>query len=101
MRDEQYGDNPALTELRRTLDGGLARMRLDKKALAVRARLGRTTVSQAFQSDGPVPSAQTVAVLARVLKLPAAELLTLQRDAAGVGGGGGGEHSGPGRPIGE
>ena len=73
-------------------------MRLNKTDLASRAGLGRTTVSQAFQTDGPVPSAQTVAALARALKLPAEELLALQRDAAG---GGGGARPGPGRLIGE
>ncbi|MEV8562001.1 helix-turn-helix transcriptional regulator [Streptomyces sp. NPDC051917] len=98
MRDEQNGHNPALTELRRMLNSGLARMRLNKTALARRADLGRTTVSQAFQTNGPVPSAQTVAALARALKLPVEELLALQRDAAG---GGGGERPMPGRLIAE
>ncbi|WP_405673353.1 helix-turn-helix domain-containing protein [Streptomyces canus] len=98
MRDEQNGHNPTLTELRRKLDAGLARMRLNKTDLARRTGLGRTTVSQAFQTDGPVPSAQTVTALARVLKLPVEELLALQRDAAG---GESGEGSRPGRLIGQ
>ncbi|MFD7935340.1 helix-turn-helix domain-containing/SEL1-like repeat protein [Streptomyces sp. NPDC059755] len=98
MRDEQNGHNPALTELRRRLDDGLARMRLNKTLLAGRAGLGRTTVSEAFQADRPVPSAQTVAALARALDLPVQELLALHRDAAGRGGG---ERPGPGRLIGE
>ncbi|MET8453505.1 helix-turn-helix domain-containing protein [Streptomyces sp. NPDC005209] len=98
MRDEQNGHNPALTELRRRLSDGLAKFGLNQTELAGRARLGRTTVSQAFQSGGPVPSERTVAALARALKLPVEELLTLQRDAAG---GGGGERPGPGRLIGE
>lgn len=98
MRDEQNGQNPALTELRRRLDDGRVRMRLNKTDLARRAGLGRTTVSEAFQTEGPVPSVQTVAALARALKLPVEECLALQRDAAG---GGGGERPGPGRLIGE
>ncbi|MFH8392182.1 hypothetical protein [Streptomyces sp. NPDC018036] len=101
MRDEQDGNNPALAELRRRLDAGLKRTRLDKKALAGLAGLGRTTVQEAFQADGPVPSKRTVKELARVLKLPVEELLTLQRDAATAGKGGGGEQPGPGRPIAE
>ncbi|MFE1927543.1 hypothetical protein ACFW91_33935 [Streptomyces asoensis] len=95
MRDEQL-DNPALTELRGKLAAGLAHMRLNKTNLAGRAGLGRTTVSEAFQADGPVPSAQTVTLLARALQLPVEDLLALQRHAAG-----GGERPGPGRLIGE
>ncbi|MEU3034717.1 tetratricopeptide repeat protein [Streptomyces griseoaurantiacus] len=98
MRDKRSSDNPALTELRRMLSSGLARMQLDKTALARRAGLGRTTVSQAFQTGGPVPSAQTVAALAQALKLPSEELLALQRDAAR---GGVDERPGPGRLIAE
>ncbi|MBL1109751.1 tetratricopeptide repeat protein [Streptomyces sp. 5-8] len=96
MHDDQSGDSPALTDLRRRLEAGRARMRLSKTDLAGRAALGRTTVSEAFQIDGPVPSAETVAALARALRLPVGELLELQRDAAG-----GGERPGPGRLIGE
>ncbi|MFB7248310.1 hypothetical protein ACFCYX_38355 [Streptomyces populi] len=96
VHDEQNGDNQALTELRRRLHDGLALSGLNKTQLAARTSLGRTTVSQAFQADGPVPSAQTVAVLARALKLPVEELLVLQRETAGNG-----ERPGPGRLIGE
>ncbi|MET7938235.1 helix-turn-helix transcriptional regulator [Streptomyces sp. NPDC005322] len=96
MRDEQNGNNPALAELRRMLSSGLARMRLDKTALAGRAGLGRTTVSQAFQTDGPVPSAKTVAALAQALKLPSEDLLVLQREAARSGVN---DRPGPGRLI--
>nr|WP_253267621.1 helix-turn-helix domain-containing protein [Streptomyces asoensis] len=71
-------------------------MRLDKTALAGRAGLGRTIVSQAFQADGPVPSARTVAALAQALKLPVEELLVLRREAAR---GGVDERPGPGRLI--
>ncbi|MGW2746571.1 hypothetical protein [Streptomyces sp. NPDC001450] len=98
VHDEQNGHDPALTELRRRLEDGLARSQLNKTDLARRVGLGRTTVSAAFQSDGPVPSAETVAVLARALRLPAEELLELRRAAAGGGGGG---RPGPGRAIGE
>ncbi|MET7606410.1 helix-turn-helix domain-containing protein [Streptomyces avermitilis] len=99
---DHNGDSPALTALRRRLEAGRARMRLNKTDLAGRAGLGRTTVSQAFRSGGPVPSAETVAALARALKLPVDELLELQRDAAEGGAGGrGGERPGPGRLIGE
>ncbi len=90
------GVNPALTELRRKLNDGLARSRMDKKDLPGRSGLGRTTVWEALQDGEPVPSERTVGALARALKLPAEELLALQRDAAG---GGGGTRSAPGRPI--
>ncbi|MEU2916523.1 hypothetical protein ACWCQ0_43415 [Streptomyces massasporeus] len=100
MDDVQADGNAALSELRRRLNDGLAQARLTKTQLAARTRLGRTTVSGAFQSGNPVPSAQTVAALARVLKLPEGELLKLRRDAAGGPGEDGGR-SGPGRPIGQ
>ncbi|MET9106691.1 hypothetical protein [Streptomyces zhihengii] len=95
---QQSEHHPALTELRRRLNGGLARARLDKTQLATRAQLGRTTVSEAFGADGRVPSEKTVAALARALKLPVQELLELQRTATASDAGSG---SGPGRPIGE
>jgi len=72
----------ALAELRKRLSDGLAASGLDKTQLARRAALGRTTVSEAFQQDGPVPSARTVAVLAYKLGLPPDELLELRRTAA-------------------
>ncbi|GAA4547456.1 hypothetical protein GCM10023097_29200 [Streptomyces collinus] len=83
MRDEQNGHDPALTELRRKLSDGLAKLGLNQTQLARRAELGRTTVSQAFQNGGPMPSERTVAALARALKLPVEELLALRRDASG------------------
>ncbi|MEV6002194.1 helix-turn-helix transcriptional regulator [Streptomyces griseomycini] len=101
MHDEQAGHTPdaALTELRRRLEGGMARTRLKKTDLVARTGLSRTTVQLAFQTDGPVPSGPTVAALARVLKLPVGELLELRRTAAQkpdtVPTGG------PGRPIGQ
>ncbi|MFB8247380.1 hypothetical protein ACFC5X_20340 [Streptomyces sp. NPDC055952] len=92
------GDNPALTELRGRLSDGLTRNRINKTELARRSELGRTTVSEAFQTGGPVPSARTVQVLAEALKLPVAELLDLQRDADQ---GGGAQRPVPGRAIGQ
>ncbi|MEU6547902.1 helix-turn-helix domain-containing protein [Streptomyces sp. NPDC046859] len=96
MHDEQRGPEQALTELRGRLADGLARMRLNKTDLAGRAGLGRTTVHEVFKADGSVPSAPTVAALARALKLPVEELLALRRDASGNG-----ERSGLGKLIGE
>ncbi|MFE2528009.1 helix-turn-helix domain-containing protein [Streptomyces sp. NPDC059382] len=90
----------ALTELRRALDDGLARAGLNKSQLAARTGLGRTTVSQAFQADGGVPSAATVAALADALRLPSGKLLDLRRQAAGDTGTAE-DVSGPGKPIGE
>jgi tetratricopeptide (TPR) repeat protein len=92
------GDNPALAQLRGKLSDGLARNRINKTELARRSGLGRTTVSEAFQVGGPVPSAHTVEALARAFKLPVGELLALQRD---VDGGWGGKRPVPGRPIGQ
>ncbi|NWF27990.1 helix-turn-helix domain-containing/SEL1-like repeat protein [Streptomyces sp. PKU-EA00015] len=87
-----------MIELHNRLSDGLARARLNKSQLAVQTGLGRTTVSEAFRPDGSVPSAETVAALARVLKLPQEELLALRRAAAGpvVQ-----DDPGPGKPIGE
>ncbi|MFI7406931.1 tetratricopeptide repeat protein [Streptomyces sp. NPDC049541] len=82
MHDEHTQHNPALTELRRRLSEGLACARLTKTQLAAKAKLGRTTVQQAFQPGGPVPSAETVAAVARALALSTGELLELQRTAA-------------------
>ncbi|OEJ29073.1 hypothetical protein AS594_36355 [Streptomyces agglomeratus] len=82
MRGEQNDRSAALAELRTRLSSGLARSGLTKTQLARQAGLGRTLVSEAFKADGPPPSARTVAALARALKLPAEELLHLQRAAA-------------------
>ncbi|MGW0703035.1 hypothetical protein ACWD0A_27715 [Streptomyces sp. NPDC002867] len=100
MHDERTGHTPdsALTELRRRLEGGLARARLKKTALVARTGLSRTTVQQAFQADGPVPSAPTVTALASALRLPVDDLQALQRAAAG---GGNSERPGLGQPIGQ
>ncbi|WP_328373763.1 helix-turn-helix domain-containing protein (plasmid) [Streptomyces sp. NBC_00445] len=99
--DMQNGSSPALTELRKRLSDGLARIRLNKTDLAKRAGLGRTTVQEAFRSGGPVPSAETVAALARALKLPPEELMELRRLAAAEPSSGAVDASGPGRPIDE
>lgn len=82
MHDEHTEHNQALTQLRRRLSEGLACARLTKTQLAARAKLGRTTVQKAFQPGGLVPSAETVAALAHVLRLPEGELLELQETAA-------------------
>ncbi|MFK4227565.1 hypothetical protein [Streptomyces sp. NPDC019890] len=76
---EDAGDNRELAELRRRLGDALARSGLTKTQLAARAGLGRTATQLAFQAGGPVPSAATVAALARVLDLPLEELLELRR----------------------
>ncbi|CAL9676857.1 hypothetical protein SUDANB176_07848 (plasmid) [Streptomyces sp. enrichment culture] len=100
VHDERTGHTPdsALTELRRRLEGGLVRARLKKTDLVARTGLSRTTVQLAFQTDGPVPSTQTVTALARALKLPMEELQALQRIVAGDGSS---DRLGPGRPIGQ
>ncbi|WP_405467132.1 hypothetical protein [Streptomyces canus] len=71
----------ALTTLRERLEDGLASSGMTKTQLAARADLGRTTVQTAFQLNGPVPSAGTVAALAQALRLPKSELLELRRSA--------------------
>lgn len=80
---------------RRTERGGVAR----SPQLAAQARLGGTTVSEALSSRKPVPSAETVVAMARVLRLPEGELLELRRTA--VEEAVTAARGGPGRPIGE
>ncbi|MEV6576426.1 helix-turn-helix domain-containing protein [Streptomyces sp. NPDC051577] len=101
MHGGQDHQGAALIELRRMLDDGRARAGLNKTQLAARTGLGRTTVSAAFQADGGVPSADTVAALADALKLPHGRLLELRREAAGDSGTAAGDVSGPGKPISE
>ncbi|MFJ1933523.1 tetratricopeptide repeat protein [Kitasatospora sp. NPDC088160] len=91
----------ARAELCDRLEGGLARRRLTKTQLANRVKLSRTTVHTAFQLTGPVPSAATVAALARALCLSADELLGLRRVAAGEAELAHGVEEGLGRPIAE
>ncbi|MFI0933875.1 hypothetical protein ACH4RG_19365 [Streptomyces sp. NPDC021019] len=96
------GREEALAELRELLADALANARLTKSQLAIRASLGRTTVSEAYQVGRPVPSAVTVAALARALKLPDEKrnlLLALRRRAAGESGDGPIVCGGPGRPV--
>ncbi|MFB6809975.1 helix-turn-helix domain-containing protein [Streptomyces sp. NPDC056387] len=100
MRDEPYGRNPALTELRARLNDRLAQARLNKSLLARRAGLGRTTVSEAFKDGGPVPSAETVAALGDALGLPVGELLELRRSAVIGPVVAAADGAGLGRPIG-
>ncbi|WP_240980851.1 MULTISPECIES: helix-turn-helix transcriptional regulator [unclassified Streptomyces] len=99
VHDEQSAEGSTLTELRRRLDAGRARARLNQTQLAKQAGLGRTTVSQALSPKGDVPSVDTVAALARALRLPVGELLDLQRAAAEESGTTTGQEVGPGRPI--
>ncbi|GAX58910.1 helix-turn-helix transcriptional regulator [Streptomyces olivochromogenes] len=99
MHGKQSDDSPALTELRERLAEGLARARLNQTQLAKQAELGRTTVSEALSPTKPVPSAETVAALAHVLRLPVRELLELRRTAAEESGTV--TPGGPGRPIGQ
>ncbi|MFJ3099102.1 helix-turn-helix domain-containing protein [Streptomyces hydrogenans] len=105
MHDEnERSEEAALAELRRRLGDGLARRRWTKTQLARQAGLGRTTVSEAFQDGGQVPSEQTVAALAHALRLDVEESLGLRRSAAAVPVVAGPAVSeagsaGPGRPI--
>ncbi|MGW5990302.1 helix-turn-helix domain-containing protein [Streptomyces anulatus] len=101
MHDEDDSQDPALIGLREQLRAGMATMRLNQTDLAKRADLGRTTVSEALSlSPGkPAPSPETVAALARALRLPVGELMELQRRA--VEGTRAGVRSVPGRAIGE
>ncbi|MFD5861494.1 hypothetical protein [Streptomyces chartreusis] len=101
MQDEQAGRDAALDELRRILADELARAGLTKTQVKARAHLGRTTVHQAFQVGGPVPTAATVVALARVLRLPEQPLLDLRRAAAGEPASVLPQGQGLGRPIGE
>ncbi|WP_241777823.1 helix-turn-helix transcriptional regulator, partial [Streptomyces sp. CT34] len=101
VHDEHGERDAALTELREKLADGLARARLTKTQLAVQTGLGRTTVQEAFRAGAPAPSAETVAALARVLRLPDTELLNLRRTAASEASPVLAEDLGPGKPIGE
>ncbi|MEU6194237.1 helix-turn-helix transcriptional regulator, partial [Streptomyces sp. NPDC047061] len=100
MYDEQDQRDEALIQLRGRLADGLAHARLSKTQLAKQAGLGRTTVQQAFQAGASIPSAETVAALARVLRLPGMELMDLRRLACGVSAPSAGS-DGLGKPISE
>ncbi|MDX2530479.1 hypothetical protein [Streptomyces europaeiscabiei] len=102
VQDEQKDRAAALITLRKRLTDGLARVRLNKTQLAAQAGLSRTTVQLAFQTDALIPpSAETVAALARVLRLPDNELLALRRTAAGDSAPVRGQGQGPGKMISE
>ncbi|MCX4546419.1 hypothetical protein [Streptomyces sp. NBC_01565] len=90
----------ALTELRKRLDNRRVAEKLTKTQLVARTNLSRGTVQAAFKPGGPVPSAVTVAALARALRLPDGPLLELQRTAAGEAVASERRPS-PGRPIGK
>ncbi|MFI5534727.1 ATP-binding protein [Kitasatospora sp. NPDC051853] len=74
-----------LVELRELLTDGVARTGLTKNQLAAKTGLSRTTIHEALQDGGKVPSATTVAALAKALKMPDAQLLKLRRNAIGAG----------------
>ncbi|MEW2122695.1 hypothetical protein AB0891_03070 [Streptomyces sp. NPDC007259] len=74
----------ALEELRTRLECGLVEQRATKTALARRAGLGRTAVSEAFNRAASVPSARIVGALGQALQLNVPELLTLRNVAAGT-----------------
>ncbi|MEV5242984.1 tetratricopeptide repeat protein [Streptomyces cinnamoneus] len=71
----------ALRRLRARLEMALIVTRMSQSQLAARVGLGRTTVSQAFSSNAPVPSARTLGVLARELHLEIRPLLDLRAAA--------------------
>ncbi|MGC5007803.1 tetratricopeptide repeat protein [Streptomyces sp. NBC_00353] len=105
-RTEKSEGQPPLVELQALLDQGCAKAQLDQTRLARRAGLGRTTVSQALRGSGQVPSAATVAALAKALGLDADRLLRLRQRAVAEAGGAGGsapgrEADGVGQAIGE
>ncbi|MFF8910105.1 hypothetical protein [Streptomyces olivaceoviridis] len=99
MQEDLDGQVLARAELRSRLADALATAGMNKTQLSARAKLGRTTVSAALSPRGDVPSAQTVAALARVLKLPVDELLELQRLATGAPEADSYAGRAPGRPI--
>lgn len=80
-REGRWAPGAALTELRALLEEALSSKRLTKTALARRAGLGRTTVSEAFSTSAPVPSAETVVALADALGLAPRPLLDLRAAA--------------------
>ncbi|MFJ9080677.1 hypothetical protein ACIRO3_36390 [Streptomyces sp. NPDC102278] len=98
MADVEAGERQeALGRLRAMLADGLAAEGLSMNQLRLRARLGRTSTSQALNANAKVPSPATVVALARALRLPTQDLLALRRTAAGEGITGSG---GPGKAIG-
>ncbi|MFD9037489.1 helix-turn-helix domain-containing protein [Streptomyces bottropensis] len=76
---EEY-DQEALQALVQRLKAEAAKKDLPVQAIAVRARLGRTTTSEVLNGRS-VPSARTVAALAHALGLPADDLLRMRAAA--------------------
>jgi transcriptional regulator with XRE-family HTH domain len=81
---ERFDPKAAHAELRARLETARLKKRLSKKQLSGQAILGRTTVSNAFNSCTQVPSAETVTALARVLGMEVGPLLVLRDKAAGT-----------------
>ncbi|MGW6418389.1 hypothetical protein [Streptomyces sp. NPDC055055] len=71
----------AAAELHRLLTHALARSRITKTQLVGLAGLSRSTIQAAFVA-GAVPSAETAAALARVLRLNPAQVLDLRQRVA-------------------
>ncbi|MFY7065698.1 helix-turn-helix domain-containing protein [Nocardiopsis changdeensis] len=69
-------------ELSERLDTARLRLGLTKEQLRARAGLGRTTVSNALNGTGPLPTKETITALARALGLESGLLLELRRKAA-------------------
>lgn len=80
--DRKEHDQEALRELTQRLQTGVAMRDISLSGLAVRTRLGRTTISEALNGRS-VPSARTVAALAHALNLPADDLLRMRAAALG------------------
>ncbi|MFI5534737.1 tetratricopeptide repeat protein, partial [Kitasatospora sp. NPDC051853] len=76
-----------LVELRELLADGVARSQLTRAQLIAKSGLSRTTIHEALQDGARVPSAATVAALAKALKMPDELLLKLRRGAVGADGG--------------
>ncbi|MEU0112842.1 transcriptional regulator [Streptomyces bobili] len=100
---QEHGPESALAELRDRLDAARAKAQCDQTQLGTRARLARSTVSQALSHTAPAPSMNTVTALAKALRLDPDPLLALLRIARGtpspdapMGREAGGS---PGRPI--
>ncbi|MFI5534466.1 tetratricopeptide repeat protein, partial [Kitasatospora sp. NPDC051853] len=83
-----------LVELRELLADGVARSQLTRAQLIAKSGLSRTTIHEALQDGARVPSATTVAALAKALKMPDAQLLKLRRNATGAS-----PADAPGRPL--
>ncbi|MFF3896407.1 helix-turn-helix domain-containing protein [Streptomyces sp. NPDC001812] len=81
MSAESLRPEEALVELRRQLDDKRASMDWDKTQLARQAGVSRGTIHNVFA--GPVPRAETITALAKVLGLDTGVLLNLRRIAAG------------------